>query len=319
MDRFAFHLLVYIVSFFVVWGGAGLVVSSVSSLAKSLRLPAFTISFFLLGLLTSLPEFTVGTISVLDGQPIIIAGALLGGVVVIFLGIIPLLGLIGKGIKIPHALSQSEILATVLVVVVPSMLTFDRKITVTEGWLMFFTYVALFAFFALKRSMFNKIASSVKKNKGKEGVYLLKIIVGVVLLLVASRQIVSTTQYFAFVLQISPFFISLIIVALGTNIPELSLVFRSLVTKKNDIALADYLGSASANTLLMGIFSVMYGETLFLPNHFLQRFIFIATGLVLFVFFARSKHVLSRAESAVLFAMYCAFLLFEVVIVSTSL
>jgi cation:H+ antiporter len=133
------------------------------------------------------------------------------------------------------------------------------------------------------------------------------VVLGVGILVGASQQIINSTFFFAEIFHISPFFISLIVVSLGTNIPEISLIIRSILSAEKDIALADYLGSASTNTLLFAVFSLIYGKTIYLPNHFLQRFAFLGTGLVLFFFFARSKATLSRLESLVLFCFYANF------------
>jgi cation:H+ antiporter len=310
------QVIIYLVCFLFVWIGSGLVVSSVASLAKSWRLPAFIISFFLLGLLTSLPEITISTISILNNDPVIVAGNLLGGVIVMFLGIIPLLGIVGNGVKIPTQLDHKQMVITLLVVIAPAFLTADQKLGQWEAGFLVLLYLSLFVFFSFKQSFWEKIKNGLQKKKKHTASLLMKITTGVLILIVASNQIVNSTLYFADLLSISPFFVSLIVVALGTNIPELSIVFRSVLNKKKDIALADYLGSASANTLLLGVFTLLYGKTIQLPNHFFQRFSFLAVGLVLFYFFARTKNTISRRESIALLLMYITFVTFELVIVT---
>ena len=131
------------------------------------------------------------------------------------------------------------------------------------------------------------------------------------LLVLASQQIVDSTQYFANLLNIAPFFVSLIVVSLGTNIPELSLIARTFLGKKQDIALADYFGSASTNTLLFGVLSLFYPAIIIIPNSFWHRFIFIAIGLIVFYFFLRSHNRLSQKESLFLLLIYIAFVVTE--------
>lgn len=308
--------IIYITCFFLVWIGAGLVVSPISDLSKSWRLPRFIISFFLLGILTSLPEITISTIAILNDDPVIVAGNLLGGVIVIFLGVIPLLGLVGNGVKMPTQLDKKQLISTLLVVVAPAFLTADQKIGQYEAVFLILLYLSLFVMFSFKQSFFEKIKSAVVRRKKNSLGYLFKILLGIAILIGASNQIVNSTLFFADIFSISPFFVSLVVVALGTNIPEISIVFRSVISGKKDIALADYLGSASANTLLLGIFTLMHGETIQLPNHFFQRFSFLAVGLILFFFFARSRNTLSRKESAVLFALYLGFIVFEMLLIA---
>lgn len=315
---FSYQVIIYIACFVVVWLGAGLVVSSISELAKSWRLPSFIISFFLLGILTSLPEITISTISIFNDDPAIMAGNLLGGVIVMFLGVIPLLGVIGNGVRMPTKFDQKQLILTLIVVVAPAFLTSDQRINKWEAIFLIILYLSLFIFFSFKQSFWERVGSNLANKKRWNVRILVKTVMGVLALILASNQIVNSTIYFANVAGISPFFISLIVVALGTNIPEISIIFRSVISKKKDIALADYLGSASANTLLLGIFTLLYGKTVQLPNHFFQRFSFLALGLVSFYFFARSKNTLSRGESFVLLLLYIGFIGFELVFLANT-
>ena len=311
MPVLLFQISIYVLSFICVWVGAGFVVSSVSKLAHQLRLPPFLISFFLLGNLTSLPEIAIGINSIVTNDPVIYAGNLIGGVLVIFFGIIPLLAMVNGGVKMPKSLHRNEILLTLFVVFAPSLLIADQRFTPFEGILMILIYSLLFLFLSQKISLFDKLKHSLHKKKKTEVQDIILIVIGVILLFLASHQIVESTLYFAEVFTIPTFILSLVVVSIGTNIPELSIVFRSVFQKKQEIALADYLGSASANTLLFGVFTLIYGKTVVLPNHFWQRFTLLVLGLFLFYFFSRSRNTISRIEAAVLLIIYCVFVWME--------
>jgi len=311
METPVVQALLFFSCFFFVWIGSGLVVGPIAALAKNWKLPAFTVSFFLLGLLTSLPEAVIGTVAVIEGDPAIYAGNLLGGVIVLFLLIIPLLGLVGTGVKMPRELGKARLLFTLVTVLAPAVLLSDRVLSMLEASFLIILYVALFLSFSFRESLLEKVQEAMVRRKKKTGLMVLKVLVGVVILVVASEQIVSSTMYFSELLQLSPFFVSLIIVSLGTNIPEISIVFRSILTKKQDVALADYLGSASANTLLMGVFTLVSGQALVVPNNVLPRFLVLLLGLALFFVFARSRNTISRKESFVLILLYVGFIVYE--------
>ncbi len=316
LNSLLIHSALYFLSFLLVWVGSGLVVSSISHLARSWRLPAFIISFFILGLLTSLPEITISTIAILNDDPVIVAGNLLGGVIVLLLGVIPLLGVVGNGVKIPAQLDKKQLIFTLLVIVAPAFLTADQQLNKWEAVFLVLLYFSLLAFFSFQSTIWDRVRSGlVQKNKNWVKL-LVRTFIGIAFLIGASHQIVNSTLYFADEFHVSPFFVSLIIVAIGTNLPEISIVFRSILSKKRDVAFADYLGSASANTLLLGVFTFLHGQTIYLPNHFFQRFAFLALGLVLFFFFARSRNSLSRKESLILLCLYVSFILFEIFFVT---
>jgi cation:H+ antiporter len=310
--------IIYLLSFIVVWIGSGLVVSSVSRLARSWNLPVFTLSFFLLGLLTSLPEIAVGSQAVLNNDPTIFVGNLLGGIFVLFLLIIPILGLLGNGVKMPSQLGTTNILLILIVVLAPSLLSADRVLTDIEGISLLLLYGALFIVLFRQQSLLQRFKKSFGENKKHGAIDLVKIVIGVGLVFGASHQIIESTLYFSDILKVSPFLVSLIVVSFGTNIPEFSIIFRSILQKKKDIALADYLGSAAMNTPLLGILILLSKEPITLPNHFLTRFLLLTFGLILFFLFSRSGKKLSKKESLGLLLCYVLFVFLEIYTASTD-
>lgn len=316
METLLWHLLLYVGSFLLVWFGAGLVVSSVSHLAKSWRLSPFTLSFFLLGILTSLPEIAIGVSAISSGDPSIFMGTLFGGIIVMFLLVIPLLGLVTEGVKMPQQLPLKYLLLIIGILMVPSVLIIDQKLTPPEGIVLIFLYLILFVvFFKKKFSVFNFNILKPKKQANHAWM-ILKVVAGVVILYVASQQIVNSTMLFATYVHVSPFLMSLLVVSLGTNIPELSIIFRAAIQRQNDIALADYLGSASANVLLFGVLTIIYGQDIVLPSHSLHRLIFLVCGLVIFFIFARSRKTISQQECVLLLFCYVLFLILEILTAS---
>src|SRR5690606_32898703 len=122
MNPFLFQVSIYIISFLAVWLGSGLVLDAVTKLAQRLKLPAFTVSFFILGLMTSLPEMSIGLTAISDGLPQIFVGNLIGGTVVIFLLVIPLLSLANKGLSSPRQLNQRLLVLILAVAFAPALL-----------------------------------------------------------------------------------------------------------------------------------------------------------------------------------------------------
>lgn len=305
------HLWLYGLAFILIWIGSGLVVSTVMHLAHSWRLSPFTVSFFLLGIMTSLPEITISSIAVLDHTPLIFAGTLLGGTMLLLLGIIPLLGIITNGISLPTQLDRRQLLLTLVVILAPALMFADQRLTRWEGALFIILYGCLVLFVNHRQSFMEKVTSSLKHRPKHFLLLLAKALIGIGLLVWSGNQIVNNTLYLAEVWHIPPFFLSLFLVTLGSNLPELSIIVRAMWQRQREIAFADYLGSAASNTLLSGIFVLWHGQTVVLPGLFLQRFIFLGIGLVLFYLFAQTRHKLSRKECLALLLLYFAFVAFE--------
>lgn len=308
-----FEIIFYIASFIFIWFGAGLIINSIDRIAKKLRLSSFAISFFVLGILTSIPEIAISTTAIIDHNPEIFVGTLLGGVIVIFLLIIPILAVFGREIKINKELNNKNILLTMMVVAAPGVLVIDHKVTNPEGLFLIILYLLLFFFIQKKHGIFDTKESNVLAFKAYSFLDLIKVATGIGMVFLSSQYIVDQTIIFSKIFNISTFYISLVILSLGTNLPELSLAIRAIISGKKEIAFGDYLGSAAANTFLFGFFTIINDGEVLTANNFLMTFIFIILGLGLFYYFSRSNKNISQKEGIVLFLIYILFVSYELI------
>ncbi len=307
-------IILYVLSFIVLWYASDLIISSVDKMSKSIKMSRFALSFFILGMLTSMPEIGVGITSIIENDPQIFVGNLLGGVVVIFLFIIPILAIFGNGINLTNRMDPGALFMSLIICVAPSFLVADRRVGIFEAILMILLYLITFYIVQRKQNLVESFESAVKKNGKHNLVSFLRILIGLVLIFFVSDFIVERTMEFSEILKISPFVISVVVLSIGTNLPELFIAVRSLKSNNKDIAFGDYIGSATANTLIFGVMVMINGGAIIIPNHFIQRFIFIFIGLILFYFFARSKNRLSRKEAVILLLLYLCFIGVELIL-----
>lgn len=303
--------ILYIVSFVCIWIGSGLIVNSINKFSQKIKFSRFAASFIVLGLLTSTPEFAVGMQSLADKDPEIFVGNLLGGITVIFLFVIPLLAILGNGINLKNELNKTSLIACLVVILAPSVLILDKIVTNMEGVIMIVLYFFLLLVVERQHGIFDKKNIKLFNFKAYSNLDILKLLSGVGIVFISSNVIVEKTMFFANWFQISAFYISLIAVSLGTNLPELSLAIRSVVNNKKDIAMGDYMGSAAVNTLLFGIFTLLTNGEVLTGKNFFITFVFIATALSLFYVFSRSKNRISRREGYILLAIYIVFAIVE--------
>lgn len=306
-----FNLLLYIGAFVFIWLGAGMIVSSVSKFSRKLKLSPFAFSFVFLGLLTSTPEFSVGLQAVADHNAQIFVGNLLGGIVVLFLVVIPLLAVFGNGVSLKNALDHRTLLATLAVIIAPAAFVLDKRVTTIEGGVLIALYLLLLFMIERKNGIFDGDNEKLQDIKAYSYKDLLKILIGIGIVFAASTAIVDKTVYFSQVFRISPFYISLIVIALGTDLPELSLAVRSVASGKKEIAMGDYIGAAAVSTFLFGLFTVLSNGEVLTINNFMVTFLFIALALAIFYFHAAIKGNISRTSGLVLLGVYCVFVLVE--------
>lgn len=305
-------LLIYFLSFLAIWFGAGLIVSSIEDLSHKLNISSFATSFFVLGILTSIPEASVGINSIIDHDPEIFVGNLIGASLVLFVFIIPILAIFGNGIKLAHQLNTKKLLLSLFVVAAPIILIADGKATLFDGLFLLSLYLILFYIIEKKKGLLESIKDRIIDGKTHILEDAVKIIGGTLIVFFASGLIVDKTILFSKVFAISPFLISLLALSIGTNLPELSLAVRAVRMGKKEVALGDYLGSAAANTLFFGLLTLANGKEVVVSNNFSSTPIFIFLGLGLFFYFSRSKNDISQKEGMTLLLVYIFFVFFEV-------
>jgi len=307
-------LFIYFFSFLFIWYGSGLIIGSIDRLAHRFKISSFAASFFVLGILTSLPEATIGVNAVIEAEPEIFVGNLIGASLVLFVLVIPILAVFGNGVTLNHQLNEKNLFLSLIIVAAPIFFIIDQKITRYEGLFLIILYLVLFYMIEKRKGLIERIHDEIIYGKGQVFRDIGKIIVGILIVFVSSGFIVDKTRSFSQTLGISSYIVSLLFLSIGTNLPELSLAIRAINMGKKNVALGDYIGSAAANTLIFGLLTFFYGKTITVTNHFLLTLIFIVLGFGLFFLFSRSKNDISRREGTALLFLYLLFLITEIVI-----
>ncbi len=306
------NFILYIFSFIIIWLGAGYIVNSVEKVSKKLNISTFTVSFFILGVLTSAPEVAVGIGSLIENKPEIFIGNLIGGVIIIMFLIIPILSIFSKGISVSNSVSNNILLYILLFSLLPSFFLINASLKRVDGVLIILFYVILYLILRKKNNLLTKDSVKIMAKKEYSLFDLLLMIFGVGMVFISSNFIVNQTIAYSNLFNIPELYISLIVLSLGTNLPELSIAIRSIVSGKKDIAFGNYLGSIAANILIFGIITAIGGDISISNNNFFYTFFILFIGSIMFYFFSRSGKKISVKEGYLLLLVYIVFIIFEV-------
>lgn len=304
--------IIYIICFFILWHSSGKIVEIIEKIAKKIGFSSFAVSFFVLGILTSIPEFSVGINSLLKKTPDIFVGNLIGASFYLFTLIIPILAVFGGGVKMIHELNYKDMIFALLVVLSPIFLIADNVLTRTEGVFLILLYGLLFYFIEKKKSLHLSFRDLSVRRVGHFLEIFFELLVHLAIIFVSSNFIVNQTIEYGKLLEVPIFVVSVVILALGTNLPELSLAVRSIFMGKKEVALGDYLGSAAANSLIFGILALLNGARIHIENYSLKTLIINLFGLGVFYLFSQSKKEISKKEGQILLLIAFLFILTEV-------
>ncbi|MBI2052711.1 MAG: sodium:calcium antiporter [Candidatus Ryanbacteria bacterium] len=304
------HVFTFLFSTAIVWFFAGMLIESVDRVAKRFHKTGFSVAFFVLGVLTSLSEISVAINATIDRVPQVSVGNLVGASFVVLLFIIPFLAIGGNGINLKHTISKSNMMLAWAVIVLPAFLVIDGHVTRIDGITALIAYSWLIRAIHRQREL-KKVSGNVLEQKGALLLDALKIVIGAGAIFIAGRFLVEQAVYFSVLLDVPSSLIGLILLSVGTNVPEFVIAARSILKKHKDIAFGDYIGSAAANTPIFGLLALMNGGFLLEPSQFFITTVLMVIGLFSINLFARTRGTISRKEGLVLILFYVVFLLVQ--------
>lgn len=302
------QVLVLVVCGWVLTKCAHLVVREASKIARNFGTTNYVMAFMLLGILTSTPEIFVAIESSLYGAQPLSVGNLLGGSILLLTLVFGLCSVFLKGVAINHGSHISEIILNGIVIVSPVFVLWDGTLTRVDGALLTGIYLAYVIF--LQRSFHThavELAGNVTKVSANAGLLLM----GLIGMLIASKYIVTSALAISDALGISTVVFGLIILSLGTNLPELSLAYEAIRFRHKSIALGDFMGSASANTLILGLMGMFAPYNSDATIHMWYPLIMLVFITFYFIVAIGKKMHLSRTEGIGLLLLYGMFVLYE--------
>lgn len=308
----------FIALLLVMWFSSGMVVMGVHRIAKSARVSTFIVSFFVLGVFTSITEFSIGINSILQNRPEIFVGNLIGGSFVLMMLAVPLLAILNRGIALDRHIGLRKLLLFLFLILSPAIVTLDRVVTYDDAILLIILYGVFIYFLNGDRgdkktdtSRARSLSVPQARSVGKILLDVAKVAIGIVLIYFASSLLITTTVSVAGMIGVPALFISLLAVSIGSNIPEIVIAICSVKHKHSEIAFGDYIGSASLNPVIFGVLTLFYGEFALEVALSGIPFLIMLLAYGFFFMFVRSKKQISVYEGLVLFAIFIFFVLIQ--------
>ncbi len=309
--EFTFYLLIIIAGCLGLSRSANLTVNSVVKFAQRARISDFTLGFFILGLATTTPEFFIGLNSVIDQVPELSAGNLIGGIIILLSLIIGLAAVLTGRVTFHGSFTDKEMLLTGFLLISPSFLIVDRFISRNEGLLLLSFYLIFFLLMNRKETFLEHLRDEIfhkPLNSLKTG---FQLILGIAGLLIFAKIVVETALALTGLLKIPHLIVGLLLLSIGTNLPELSLGFAARKHYKQ-LAIGNFLGSAAANIPVLGLLALVLPVNVNHQTNIGISALILVLVVTVFCYFAHTKHAISGKEGIVLLLIYGLFLASEI-------
>ncbi|HAQ47476.1 MAG TPA: calcium/sodium antiporter, partial [Glaciecola sp.] len=240
-----FILLIYSASRFV--EGSAVV-------ARYLGMPPLLIGMVVVGFGTSSPELVVSVTAAANGNSTLALGNAFGSNIANIALIIGLVALINP-IIVRSEVIKKELPILFGITMLVGWLISDNQLSRFDACylLVAFILVILWSIFQGMRNPQDQIANDLKNELNNNIISIKKaimwLVIGLILLIAASRMLVYGAVYIAQGLGISDLVIGLTVVAIGTSLPELASSLVAIKKGENDMALGNIIGSNLFNTL----------------------------------------------------------------------
>jgi len=282
-------------------------------------------SAIILAISTSFPEMFVGITSALEGSPELTLGVAVGSNIANISLVAGITAVVVGKVGVHGDFLKRDVWIALVAGLLPLVLVIDGTLSRVDGLVLLSVYGAYAtSFFHTQyetiaavhneESFFYRFVKRFNHVNGVKKKELGRLFVGLALLLFSADIIVRVAVIFGESLGISVFVIGLVILAIGTSLPELAFSLRSTEDHQPSMFFGNLLGSTIANsTLIIGTTSVI--EPIVVTDTGRYLFASLAFVVIYYTFwrFIKSKNSLERKEGIVLILLYLVFLIAEFV------
>lgn len=246
--------LLFVLGLVVLIGGAELLIRGSSRIARAAGITPLVVGLTVVAFGTSAPELGVTTAAALRGDPDLALGNVLGSNVLNVLLILGTSALVAP-LVVERRLVRLEVPFMIAVSAVVVLLSLNRVISRTEGVLLLgggITYTAVL----VSRARAVPVKGTDGEPRGprprfRPAVDLTFVALGLALLVLGSRWIVSGAEAMASALGVPQLVVGLTVVAAGTSLPELATSVLAAARGERDMAVGNIIGSNIFNLLIV--------------------------------------------------------------------
>lgn len=309
----ATYILIFLSSFGLLFWSSNFLVDVLKKVCKFLGWKEFVVSFFIVAFATTIPNFIVDTISALNQVPQLAFGDVVGTNIADLTLIIALSALISKaGLSIPSRTVQGSSIFTIGVAILPLILIHDGTLTQSDGILLLAAFLLYLVWLFQKRERFEKVYDGIYEPLSLR--FFLKnlgfLIFSIVLLLLSGQGIVKSAVFFSDYFHFPLALIGILVVGLGTALPELSFTLQAARKSQDWMIVGDVMGSIiMTSTLVLGVVVLISPIKIVDFSPFAIGRIFLIISAIFFLLFIRTGRKITRKEALFLLGIYITFVL----------
>jgi cation:H+ antiporter len=309
------NILLLIAGLILLMWGADRFVHGAAAAARNLGVAPILIGLTIVAFATSAPEILVSVVAAIEKQPGLAIGNAIGSNIV-NIGLVLGVTAIIRPIEIESATLRREMPALLAVTLLTVSLFLDAFLSRMDGIVML-TGLVIVMFWLARLGTHSAANDPINRDFEAEiptdvrmSIALVWLVVGLGTLLIGAELLVNGAIGVATELGVSEVVIGILIVALGTSLPELAVSLASALKGEYGLAIGNIVGSNIFNLLaVIGIAATIEPSALPPTVLSLHIFVMVAFTLVLFAmtYDYDERSELSRLEGAALLVAFLAY------------
>lgn len=304
------NIVMLILGLILIIVSSNIFVDSTSDLATSFKVPKMIIALTIASFSTCAPELAISFNSISSNNYDLTLANVIGSCIINILLIIGLASII-RPIKVKTVTVVKELPLLVIITIFFGALFSDGELSRYDAsiLILLFLLFGLYLYKMIKR--FRKIDEEYIKVKKIKAIILT--FISILVIILSSDLIVNSTLYLSEKLNISTKLISMIVIVIGTSLPELMITITSAKKGEFDMTVGNIIGTNIFNIcIVLGLPTLIYGSIYSNSFNFIDLIVVIISASI-FYFQSRSERTITRFEGIimiVLFIFYYTYLIF---------
>jgi len=314
------YILIFLICCTLLYFSAEWVIGGLTRISRFLGWREFVVAFFVMAIAASLPNLFVGITSALHKIPQLSFGDVAGNnLVALTLAMALAVFFAGGSIPAESRTVQTTSIFTIIAAILPLLLILDGVLGKGDGIVLVLCFLAYIFWLFSKKERFTRVYDEHKPPITKGFSRLLedlgKVILGAIFLVLAAQGIVSSAQFFAKNFNVSITLIGVLIIGLGSALPEIYFAIASAKKGETWMILGNLMGAVIVPaTLVLGIVALICPIKIVNFSPLVIARFFLIISAFFFFFFVRTDSKITEKEGFFLFLIYISFLITEIII-----
>ncbi len=309
------YLGLLFLSIYILIKSGTVAIKKLVAMARYLRMSEYILAFILMALATSLPEFFIGINAAFKQTSVLSLGNVIGSNIVNLSFVLGMVVIIGRGIRIESKIAKRDAWLVFFISILPLLLIIDKNLSRTDGIVLLLVFVWYLKHILKSKEAFEKRVNHLKPSVEEFKRFtknLFIFIVAITILLASSWGTVETATLVAESFSLPLILIGIILVAIGTSLPELVFGIKSVIIKHEGMNLGNLIGSTVINsTMVLGVTSIISPIKIKNLDMIMIGGLFMIFTILLANFFIATKEKISWKEGVILILVYLIFLVAE--------